>query len=310
VYGQKNLVSLQAHSIYRSRTAVIYDVCCRPNCREHGPEERSSGHHIVFPRSGVFVKQVAGSEFVADPNQVLFFNQAEPYRIAHPVEGGDDCTVFEFRAELLREVIGVHQPKVAERPDRPFEFTHTLSDQSLFFFQHRVRQRLLSGVADSLMIDEFALELLAAVTRRSYLHRGVSPARRRATTAEAHREQAEKTRLLLAARLSENLGLEEIARAVHSSSFHLARVFHGETGLAMHQYRNRLRLRVALERLLEQSTDLTRLAFEVGYSSHSHFSDAFRRAFGIPPSECRRRATSKQVREMSKNLKVAAAALT
>ena len=59
---------------------------------------------------------------VADPNQVLFFNQSEPYRVAHPVEGGDECTVFEFRPDLLREVIGVYQPQVEERPDRLFEF--------------------------------------------------------------------------------------------------------------------------------------------------------------------------------------------
>jgi len=296
-------MSLQIHSLYRSRSVAIYDVCCRPQCREHGPEEHSSGHHIVFPRSGVFLKRVAGREFVADPNHVLFFNQAEPYRVAHPVEGGDDCTVFEFRPELLLEVIGAYQPRVDERPERLFEFTHTLSDQQVFLFQQRVRQCLLPGVTDALTVDEFSLDLLAAVTRHTYLGRGIRPARRRATTLHAHLEQTEQTRLLLGERFAEDLGLEDIARAVHSSTFHLARVFRRETGLAIHQYRNRLRLRAALERLVEQETDLTALALGLGFASHSHFSDAFRRAFGVAPSECRRRATFNWLREMSKNLK-------
>jgi AraC family transcriptional regulator len=89
-------MGLQVHSLYRSDSVEIFDVCCRPECRECGPEERSSAHHIVFPRSGVFLKRVAGREVLADPNHVLFFNQAEPYRVAYPVDGGDDCTVFRF----------------------------------------------------------------------------------------------------------------------------------------------------------------------------------------------------------------------
>jgi len=97
--------------------------------------------------------------------------------------------------------------------------------------------------------------------------------------------------------------LEDIARAVHSSTFQLARVFHRETGLALHQYRTRLRLRAALERLVESETDLTALALDLGFSSHSHFTSAFHRAFGLTPSECRRRATTKRLGEMSRNLK-------
>jgi len=295
-------MSLQVHSLYRSPSVAIYDVCCRPECREHGPEEHSSGHHIVFPRSGVFLKRVAGREFVADSNHVLFFNKAEPYRVAHPVDGGDDCTVFEFRPELLLEVITSYRPGVEERPEQPFEFTHTLSNNRVFHFQHRVRQRLLSGAADALTLDEFSLDLLAAVMRQMNLGSGIRPVRRRATTLRAHHEQAERTRLLLCERFTEDLCLEDIARTVHSSTFHLARVFRQQTGLAIHQYRNCLRLRAALERLVEQESDLTTLALDLGFASHSHFSDVFQRAFGVAPSECRRQASSTWLREMSKNL--------
>ena len=34
--------------------------------------------------------------------------------------------------------------------------------------------------------------------------------------------------------------------------------------------------------------DLTELAMDLGFSSHSHFSARFRRAFGLTPSEFRR----------------------
>jgi AraC family transcriptional regulator len=303
-------MSLQAHLLYRSGSVAIYDVCCRPQFREHGPEERSSEHHIVFPRSGMFLKRVAGREFVADPNHVLFFNQGEPYHVAHPVDGGDDCTVFEFRTRLLLEAIGSYQPRIKEHPRRLFQFTHMLINNRVFCFQQRMRQRLLSGFTDALTVDEFSLDLLAAVMRHVYVGCGIRPAHRRATTSRVHRAQAEQTRLQLCEHFAENWGLEEIARAVHISMFHLARIFRRETGLAIHQYRNRLRLRAALERLVEQETDLTALALGLGFGSHSHFSDAFRRAFGVAPSEFRRRASSNRLREMSKNLEAREIALS
>src|SRR5207247_2907995 len=124
------------------------------------------------------------------------------------------CTVFAFRPELLREVIGFYQPGVVDRSERLFDCTHTLTEQAVFLFHQRVRQRLLAGAQDGLMIDECSLGLLAALVRHTYRSRGIHSARRRATTTRVHREQAEKTRLLLAGRFAEDLGLEDIARAV------------------------------------------------------------------------------------------------
>jgi AraC-like DNA-binding protein len=45
---------------------------------------------------------------------------------------------------------------------------------------------------------------------------------------------------------------------------------------------------MALERLDAGERDLTRLALDLGYSSHSHFTDAFRRSFGVTPSTARK----------------------
>ena len=44
----------------------------------------------------------------------------------------------------------------------------------------------------------------------------------------------------------------------------------------------------AVDRLEERPESLTDLALELGYSSHSHFTLAFRREFGVPPSLWRR----------------------
>jgi AraC family transcriptional regulator len=57
-------------------------------------------------------------------------------------------------------------------------------------------------------------------------------------------------------------------------------------GLPLYRYQLRLRLSRALD-LLAQCRDLTALGLDLGFSSHSHFSAAFRQAYGRSPSEFR-----------------------
>ena len=96
----------------------------------------------------------------------------------------------------------------------------------------------------------------------------------------------EPVKELLAARLGDKLTLAELGRELGVSPYHLARSFRRATGLPIHQYRLQLRLRTALLRLRED-IDLCSLGLAVGFSTHSHFTDAFRAAFGLPPSAVR-----------------------
>lgn len=109
---------------------------------------------------------------------------------------------------------------------------------------------------------------------------------------------------LLARRAFEPLRLADIAEAVRWSPYHLARLFRDACGLPLHRYRNRLRLRRAMERVAAGERDLTRIAIEHGFSSHSHLDTAFRREFGFSRSALRRPLDSRRMREMSKILKV------
>jgi len=101
------------------------------------------------------------------------------------------------------------------------------------------------------------------------------------------RDIAEAVRELLARCYREDWSLSAMASRVGASVFHLARVFQRRTGLSLHQYRNQLRLRAALEELAGGEADLSGLALSLGFSSHSHFTNVFRRTFGCTPSAYR-----------------------
>jgi len=76
---------------------------------------------------------------------------------------------------------------------------------------------------------------------------------------------------------------------VRGSPVYLTQIFHQVEGLPLYRYQLRLRLARALD-LLGEYDDLSSLGFDLGFSSHSHFTASFRRVYGRSPSEFRQTA--------------------
>jgi AraC-like DNA-binding protein len=286
---------LRPHLLFRTPLVAIYDVGCHAPRGSLSAEEQSMSHSVVFPRSGVFIKKVSDrDQLVADSTRVLFFNRHETYRVSHPIMGGDDCTAIDFQEEALVDFLCSLDPSVAESPNRPFRLSAAASSPSLALNLHRLRRLLLTQrTHDPLAVEEICASLLGAgVARvgdgRKRIHRPI-----RDTTRQAHRDLVDAARVVLARKFRDKLSLAQLARTVFSSPFHLARVFRRETGTSLHQQLNHLRLRLALEHLTNSKPDLTTLALDIGFSSHAHFTQAFRSEFNCTPSEFNRRLSTR-----------------
>lgn len=83
--------------------------------------------------------------------------------------------------------------------------------------------------------------------------------------------------------LSQPLTLEQIGRKVGVSPCYLSRIFAQNMGCGIFHYLRDLRLDRAAELLRTGRGNVTEVALEVGYSSLSHFSQAFRERFGCCP---------------------------
>lgn len=287
---------------YRSRGLTVGSWSCTCPRPDRGAEEYTSFFEVVFLTAGAFVKHVGQRRTFADPNHVIFFNPGEAYRISHPVSRGDRCTIFFLTAESLCELL---RPGSVEldggRPSLRSDYA--LIDSHSYSLHRQLLRHLVAGEkVDPLAVDEIGMNLLHRVlATAAQSDNGPRPTQRPGTR-RYRRLAIENVKQFLSAHVSEPVTLEEVANATYYSKYHLARLFRSATGLPIHRYLNRLRLRTALERLMEPATDLSRLAMEIGFSSHSHFSNAFRREFGCPPSEIRGKAPSRALSELRKNL--------
>ena len=92
--------------------------------------------------------------------------------------------------------------------------------------------------------------------------------------------------------LGEPLLLCDLAAQVSLSEYHFARMFRKSMGVAPHQFVMQRRMARAKALLLSSNQSLTDIALACGFNSASHFSNRFKAAKGITPSQLR--ATQKR----------------
>src|SRR6202041_4201132 len=100
-----NMADLDVHPLLITDTLAVWDVLCSGACRHKSAEECTAHTHLVFPYRGVYVRHVGHTATVAEPNQVIFFNDEEPYRVSHPVTGGDANLSVRVNSLALLELI-------------------------------------------------------------------------------------------------------------------------------------------------------------------------------------------------------------
>jgi AraC family transcriptional regulator len=271
--------------LFEGLGASVAHFHCRAPVHPDGPEEESASHSIVLVRRGVFRRTASGETLVADANRVVFFNADDVCRFAHPVAGGDDCTVVALTTERALELVARHAPREAERPERPFPRSHGASPRRVARLHYELLA-LARKDAPALAIEDAVSELADAAVRAGYAP-GWSDAPLASVSAAARRRQREMVDAVKVAvndRLDAAPSLGELARLAGCSPFHLSRVFSRTEGTSLRRYALRLRARVAADRLAACRSDLTTLALDLGYADHSHFTNAFRDEWGVPPS--------------------------
>lgn len=133
-----------------------------------------------------------------------------------------------------------------------------------------------------------------------YLHASVSEPGDPQRAAVAERHGTHHPGLLAAfaameAAIETPLPRAAIARAAGVSARHLDRLFADQLGTTWGAAYRQLRLAHAGRLLRQSPLSLSQIAFATGFSSPSHFSRAFRQAFGFPPGVWRARGQTQVI---------------
>jgi AraC family transcriptional regulator len=260
-------------------TVSLRNIRCSGTCRHRSAEECVSATHLVFPYRGVYVRHVGSEQAVADANHILFFNAGESYQVSHPLTGGDASLSLGLSESVLSEL--APRSLLNDGGKLGFRRQYQRIDPRAQALVALLRHSLDNGTIEPLEAEGLLLTLVC---------RSLGPRTSHAPGATyARRRLADRVKVLLAGDLSRRWTLADIAAEIRGSPVYLTQVFQQVEGIPLYRYHLRLRLARALD-LIAQYDDLSALAADLGFSSHSHFAASFRQAYGRSPTAFRQSA--------------------
>jgi AraC family transcriptional regulator len=283
-------VEITRRTLFESKTLQIGLVETRPVSDACGEVERQNLNVVVLPFSGVFSKHDApGRHVVATPSHAVFIAADTPYRIGFPGAIGDRALTLRFGETLAPDLLD-------ERSSAGAPAANGLLPANAMILRNLLCARLKGVDADDFEVEALGLDLLDMSLRSM---RANHPPLRR--SARARRTRAlERVKEAVALAPSDKWNVARLAQVANLSPFHLCRVFRETVGTSIYNYVLQERLARSLDAVLDCGDDLTAIALDGGFASHSHFTARFRRFFGCTPAALRRLATAGHRAELRK----------
>ncbi len=101
-----------------------------------------------------------------------------------------------------------------------------------------------------------------------------------------------KARTYVDAHIEDDVSLGQVAHAVNVSANYFSELFKKTTGINFVDYVSRVRVEKTKHLLLDQSRQITEIAFDVGFKSLSQFNRTFRKHAGMSPRQYREHAAA------------------
>lgn len=268
-------------TIHRSEIALVENSSV--SASDPAPSGYEERYQVVLPYFGYFSYNVGRRPWLTDSNRTLFISPGWEFHDEHPVAGvGHASVLINPTAELLEQICGSSGPRgcaAFNNVSRP------ASERLRLLTQHMLR--LDTEVVRPLHNDEWVVHALREAIC------GTNPAPGKSS------RTADRAKHALHARFCERITLGQLAADVGVSPVYLTQEFCRAEGMPLYRYQLGLRLNRALLEL-PHCNNITSLALELGFSSHSHFTSTFGKAFGISPSAYREQVGTRQLRGSSK----------
>ena len=282
-------LEISRRTLFESATLQIGLFEARPTSDACSDVERQDLNAIALPISGLFAKHDApGRHVIGTPSHAVFFAADTPYRIGFPGAIGDRAITLRFGEDLA--------PEALARNDGETLNSNGLLPAKAMMLRNLLWARLERAETDAFETEALGLELLDMSLKS--VRTGNSAVR---SSAQARRTRAlERVKEAVALAPTRKWNVARLAKVANLSPFHLCHVFRDSVGTSIYDYVLHERLAQTLDAVLDCGDDLTAIALDAGFASHSHFTARFRSFFGCTPGALRRVATAAQIAELRK----------
>lgn len=277
-------------TLFAGSVLQIGSFWARPLSDACGGVERQGSHAVVLPVSGLFSKHDAPGRYViGTPSHAVLFTANMPYRIGYPGAIGDRALVLRFGEDLATNQLNRYDTGDSSA-------SYGLLSADAMMLRNLLWARLQRSAADAFESETLGLDLLSMSL--GSMRPGIAPPRR---SALARRRLAmERVKEAVAAAPAERWNVAKLAKVASLSPFHLCRVFRELAGTSIYDYVLHERLAHSLDAVLDGGDNLTAIALDAGFASHSHFTARFREFFGTTPTALRRAATADHIAQLRK----------
>jgi len=246
------------------------------------PEIPTPGHSLFFPRTATWARPEGRARYLCDPGLVSFWSRGQVCLREPAASPAVDGEFFGLSPALGEEVVAHADPGAASSSGWLFRHQAAPIGPGLFLRQRRLAAAIQAGALEREQAVEAIVCLASDCVALAAGQALTSP-----RTARRDRELVEAVRLRVAADPSARPGLAAMAGDAGVGVVTLCTAFRRVAGRSIHAYRLDLRLQLALERLERSTGDLSDVALDLGFDSHSHFTLRFRERFGAAPSRVR-----------------------
>jgi AraC-like DNA-binding protein len=245
--------------------ARVVDHDCRKPAGTRGSYEYSLDYGLVLLRRGGYWREVNGRGAYLGPTDAFFERPFVEQRIEHHRESGDRCTSLWLSESAVCALAGD-----GSVPDEPITTTPAID------LRHRELIVALRVGIDRFEFEERLAQLVGAVAECAAPGRFTA---RRSTTRANHDRVLQHAREAVVADPA-GVDFGDLAQALGHTRFHVSRVFSQASGMTLSQFRNRVRVAMAFERLADGYENLAVLSADLGFVDQSHLSRVVRASTG------------------------------
>ena len=246
-------------------------------------------HRLFYVMEGNCRISVEGTEYALTQDCLLLFPPKLGYRVV--MEQGKSCLFALLNFDLDSAYYGTS----CRAPDVLRDF-----DAKLCFSQKRMPPFDAPFFAkDASALRENLKEICKIMQEEGELYRDMLSAMLKTVLLSAIRMESanavqatqtlEEVRKYIETHCTKELSNREIAAKFGYHPYYLSRKFAARYGYTLHAYEGLCKIKCAQQKLLATDLGIAEIALQCGYKGASWFSECFKQAAGITPTEYRRR---------------------